>query len=122
MRHTSLRHIAARLGALVVLVAAAGCGAPADPATAPAVLVTQPDFRPGVTPPCLMHQTEQPDTAYEGGSDAQATPQLMFLAYYTAAGHTPFCDGRPATAVDTAWAQLYVRLTGNRANVSTVLG
>ena len=69
-----------------------------------------------------MHQTEQPNTAYEGGPDAQPTPQLMFLAYYTAAGRKPFCDGQPATPTDTAWAQLYTRLTGNAANVSTVLG
>ena len=120
-----MRHVLARGAALVLLlaVAATGCSsAPADPKAAPAVLITQPDFRPGGTAPCLMHQTEQPNTAYEGGPDAQATPQLTFLAYYTAAGRKPFCDGQPATATDTAWAQLYTRLTGNPANVSTVLG
>ena len=69
------------------------------PKAAPAVVVTQPDYLSGGTAPCLMHQTEQPHTAYEGGPDAQPT----FLAYYTAASRKPFCDGRPATPTDTAW-------------------
>jgi hypothetical protein len=68
-----MRHALARRTALVAVLvaAAAGCsGAPADPKAAPAVLVTQPDFRPGATAACLMHQTEQPSTVYEGGPDA----------------------------------------------------
>jgi hypothetical protein len=69
-----------------------------------------------------MHQTEQPNTAYAGGADSQPTPQLTFLAYYTAAGRAPFCDGQAATDTDKAWAELYIRLTANPANVSTVLG
>ena len=120
-----MRHAIARHTALVLLLAAAtaGCGGgPADPPAVPAVLVTQPDFRPGAAVTCLMHQTERPDTAYAGGPDSQPTPQLTFLAYYTAAGRRPFCDGQPATATDKAWAEVYVRLTGNAANVSTILG
>jgi hypothetical protein len=120
-----MRHALGRRTALALLLMAgvAGCGsAPADPATGPPVLVTQPDFRPGGKASCLMHQTEQPNAAYQGGPDAQPTPQLTFLAYYTAAGRRPFCDGQPATATDKAWAEVYVRLTGNAANVSTVLG
>ena len=119
-----MHHAIARHAALVVLLAAAavGCGsAPPDQRAAPAVLVTQPDFRPGGDAPCLLHQAEQPNAAYQGGPDAQPTPQLTFLAYYTAAGRKPFCDGQPATATDKAWAQLYARLTGNPANVSAVL-
>ncbi len=117
-------HAIARRTAIVVLlaVAAVGCGsAPTDPSAAPAVLVTQPDIRPGGDTPCLLHQVEQPNAAYQGGPDAQPTPQLTFLAYYTAARRRPFCDGQPATATDKSWAALYARLTGNPANVATVL-
>ena len=72
-----------RRAAVVLLLAVTrrGCGgAPPDPKAAPAVLVTQPEFRPGSAVPGLMHQTEQPNTAYAGGADAQPTPQLTFLA------------------------------------------
>ncbi|WP_298799333.1 hypothetical protein [uncultured Pseudonocardia sp.] len=111
-------------GAVVatVVVLVSGAGASSDPADAPAVLVTQADFQPGATPPCLMHQTEQPNSAYEGGPDSQPPQQLTFLAYYTAAGKEPFCDGGTATDTDKAWAQLYVQLTTSADNVSTVLG
>lgn len=97
--------------ALLVAVSAVACAGPADPKSAPDVLVTQPDFRPGGTVDCLMHQTDLPNTAYEGGADARPTAQLAFLAYYTAAGREPFCDGGRATAVDQAWTALYARLT-----------
>jgi len=110
---------------LVLLTAASlvGCSsAPADPADAPAVFVTQPDFQPGATPPCLMHQTDDPNTAYEGGDDSQTVQQLTFLAYYTAAGKEPFCDGQSATDTDRTWAQLYTKLTTSSENVSTILG
>ena len=110
-------------GAVVatVVVLVSGAGASSDPADAPAVLVTQADFQPA-PPPCLMHQTEQPNSAYEGGPDSQPPQQLTFLAYYTAAGKEPFCDGGTATDTDKAWAQLYVQLTTSADNVSTVLG
>lgn len=88
----------------------------------PAQLVTPPGFQPGATPTCLLHQTDRPDGAYQGGPDAKALPQLTFLAYYTAAGRKPFCDGLPATEQDRAWARLYADLTQNPAGVATVLG
>ena len=105
-----------------VVVLATGAGASSDPAAAPAVFVTQPGFAPGATPTCLEHQTAQPNSAYEGGDTSQPTPQLTFLAYYTAAGKKPFCDGQPATDTDKTWAQLYVQLTTSADNVSTILG
>ena len=110
-------------GAVVatVVILVGGAGASSDPADAPAVLVTQAGFQPGATPPCLMHQTA-PNSAYEGGPDSQPPQQLTFLAYYTAAGKLPFCDGGAATDTDKTWARLYVQLTTAAENVSTVLG
>ena len=108
---------AAVIAAVVVL--ATGAGASSDSA---AVFVTQPGFAPGATPPCLEHQTAEPNSAYQGGDTSQPAPQLTFLAYYTAAGKLPFCDGQPATDTDKTWAQLYVQLTTNADNVSTILG
>ena len=107
----------ARSAALAVLLAAATAGC----STAPATLVTQPDFHPGGTVTCLMHQTDEPDAAFEGGPGSRPTSQLTFLAYYTAGGRAPFCDGQPPTATDKAWAQLYARLTGNPTNVAALL-
>jgi len=104
-----------------VVVLAGGAGATSDPATTPAVFVTQPGFAPGATVACLLHQTTPPDNAYQGGAPAQPVPQLTFLAYYTAAGTKPFCDAQPATDTDKAWAQLYVQLTTSPDNVTTIL-
>jgi len=112
--------VAGALAAAVATVVVSRLGG--DPANAPAVFVTQPDYQPGATPPCLLHQDEQPNAAYQGGEDSQSVPQLTFLAYYTAAGQEPFCDGQPATDTDKAWAQLYVQLTSNPDNVSAILG
>ena len=103
-----------------VLLSAAALTACAD--AEPAALVTPPGFQPGATATCLLHQTDQPDRAFAGGAEAEPRYQLQFLAYFTAAGRLPFCDGGPATETDRAWARLYVDLTGNPANVSTVLG
>lgn len=114
--------LAAAVAAVViatVVVLVTGAGASSDSA---AVFVTQPDFTPGATPPCLEHQTSQPTSAYEGGETSQPTPQLTFLAYYTAAGKLPFCDGGAATDTDKAWANLYVQLTTSADNVTTILG
>lgn len=111
---------AALAAALVAVIVAVVTGA-SGPADAPAVLITQSDFQPGATPPCLEHQTAQPNGAYQGGDSAQPTPQLTFLAYYTAAGQLPFCDHQPPTDTDKAWAQLYADLTGSTDNVSTIL-
>ncbi|MBA3908117.1 MAG: hypothetical protein H0X35_15775, partial [Pseudonocardiales bacterium] len=116
--------VLAVIGAVFVAAALliAGLDTSGDPANAPAVFVTQPGFQPGAAPPCLLHQTEQPNSAYRGGPDSRALPQLTFLAYYTAAGKLPFCDAQHATDTDKSWAQLYVQLTNNPDNVTTILG
>ena len=110
---------ARRLAAVVVL---SGVALTACASAEPAVLVTPPGFQPGATATCLLHQTDQPDRAFAGGAEAEPRSQLQFLAYYTAAGRLPFCDDGPTTEIDRAWARMYVDLTGNPANVSTVLG
>ncbi len=108
--------------AATVVVAVAGCGGtPAPPSQA--VLQTQPGFHPGsAAPTCLLHQTEQPSGAYQAGPGQQPEPELTFLAYYTATGNQPFCDGQPPNPVDRSWAQLYAQLTGDTTAVGRLLG
>jgi len=108
--------------AAAMAVALAGCGGP--PAPPPqAVLQTQPGFHPGsAAPTCLLHQTDQPTSAYQAGPDQQPEPELTFLAYYTATGNQPFCDGQPPTPLDRSWAQLYAQLTGDTTAVGRLLG
>ncbi len=114
-----------RLGLGVAVAAAlaaalAGCGGASPPQ---AVLQTQPGFHPGsAAPTCLLHQTEQPSGAYQAGPGQQPEPELTFLAYYTATGNQPFCDGQPPTPLDRSWAQLYAQLTGDTTAVGRLLG
>ena len=71
--------------------------------------------------PCQLHQTDAPSSAYRGGPDSDPSLELPFLAYFTANGDKPYCDGKPPTATDKEWAKLYVQLTGNRVKVQTIL-
>jgi hypothetical protein len=70
---------------------------------------------------CQLHQTDPPTSAYRGGQASVPTLELPFLAYFTANGDKPYCDGKPPTATDKQWAQLYVQLTGNTAAVQRIL-
>jgi hypothetical protein len=70
---------------------------------------------------CQLHQTDTPSTAYRGGEASVPTLELPFLAYFTANGDKPYCDGKPPTSIDKQWAQLYVQLTGNRTAVERIL-
>jgi hypothetical protein len=106
---------------LAVGLVLTGCsgGATAKEAT----FSVQPGVQPGAADqPCQLHQTDMPTAAYRGGPQAVSRLELPFLAYYTANGNKPFCDGRPADDTDKAWARVYVDLTGNRAAVARVLG
>ncbi len=71
---------------------------------------------------CMEHQAEKPGTAYTGGESATTVLVLKMLRYYTAnrtvAG---YCDGKPASGTDRAWAQLYVDLGSEPANVTRLL-
>lgn len=70
---------------------------------------------------CQLHQTDAPTSGYRGGQASQPTLELPFLAYFTANGDKPYCDGKPPTATDKEWAKLYVQLTGNRVKVQQIL-
>jgi hypothetical protein len=109
-------------GALVLLAIAlvAGCSGGGPPAQA--VFHVQSGVRPQTAArPCQLHQTDAPTSAYRGGPNSDPTLELPFLAYFTANGNKPYCDGRPPTATDRAWARLYVELTGDTAAVQRVL-
>ncbi|MFC4031715.1 hypothetical protein ACFO3J_09515 [Streptomyces polygonati] len=63
---------------------------------------------------CRGHQSVLPDHDYTAGKGGQTLAVLKMLKYYTAKGALPFCDGRPPTRQDTAWARLYADLTRPR--------
>jgi hypothetical protein len=71
--------------------------------------------------PCQLHQTDAPTSGYRGGQATEPTLELPFLAYLTANGDKPYCDGKGPTGTDKEWATLYVRLTGNQAKVERIL-
>lgn len=70
---------------------------------------------------CMRHQAAPPGTEYTGGAGTDTGRILLMLRYYVAHGRRPYCDRRPATAVDRAWATLYVRLGANPAAVAPIL-
>ncbi|SCE47090.1 hypothetical protein GA0115240_165316 [Streptomyces sp. DvalAA-14] len=60
---------------------------------------------------CRVHQQVLPDHDYTGGKDGKPLAVLTMLRYFTAQKSLPFCDGKPPTAQDAAWARLYTGLT-----------
>jgi hypothetical protein len=116
---------AARRAATAVVLLAVGLGAAGcshDRPAPQAVFHVQHGVRPNAAAqPCQLHQTDPPTTAYRGGQAGVPTLELPFLAYFTANGDKPYCDGRPPSGTDKQWAQLYVRLTGNAAAVHRIL-
>lgn len=72
---------------------------------------------------CMEHQPEKPGAAYTAGENATTVDVLKMLRYYTANRTVQgFCDGKPPTGTDRTWAQLYVDLGAEPANVSRLLG
>ncbi|MGW4698405.1 hypothetical protein ACWEO1_39245 [Kitasatospora cineracea] len=69
------------------------------------------------SPSCLVHQTREPADRYTAGRDADTVAVLELMRYYTANGRAPYCDGKPPTAADRAWQQLYTRLGGDPARL-----
>ncbi|MDQ1681123.1 MAG: hypothetical protein QOI42_1982 [Frankiaceae bacterium] len=111
--------------AAVAAVAIAGLAACSSrSATSTVAVFRLPDaFQPdNAQASCLLHQTDAPTTAYEGGTSAALTLQLPFMAYYKANGTKAFCDGKTATDLDRKWAAVYVRLTSSPADVKGVTG
>ncbi|MFD7729610.1 hypothetical protein ACFV6F_04365 [Kitasatospora phosalacinea] len=70
------------------------------------------------SPDCLVHQAHEPAERYTAGRDADTAAVLEMLRYYTANGRSPYCDGKPPTAADHAWQQLYTHLGGDPAHLS----
>lgn len=71
---------------------------------------------------CMEHQPAKPGAQYTGGEDATTALVLKMLRYYTANRTViGFCDGKPPTETDRAWAQLYVDLGAEPANVDRIL-
>jgi hypothetical protein len=121
---TAMRRSATRMVVLLPLLTAglvlAGCSG--DGPAPQAVFRSQAGVHVNAAArPCQLHQTDTPTSAYRGGPDSDPSLELPFLAYFTANGDRPYCDGRPSTATDRAWAQLYVELTGNAAAVQRIL-
>ncbi|WP_394619942.1 hypothetical protein JNUCC0626_12810 [Lentzea sp. JNUCC 0626] len=70
---------------------------------------------------CLRHQPQPPGPRYTDESMRSTGETLSLLRYYTAHGRKPFCDSQKPTDTDKQWAQLYVTLGADRANVTTLL-
>ncbi len=71
---------------------------------------------------CMTHQNRQPTPAYRAGATAVSEVELPMLAYYTANGEKPYCDGRPPTATDRTWLMLYVNDGAERVHVQRYFG
>lgn len=69
------------------------------------------------SPTCQQHQGQQPGTRYTGGEKSDPTSILEMMHYYTANGTKAYCDGKPATATDKQWTQLYRILGGDPTHV-----
>ncbi|WP_052443243.1 hypothetical protein [Streptacidiphilus neutrinimicus] len=104
-----LIHPAALLAAAALL---SGCTATEG------ALNAQPDTP---SPTCLVHQSKNPATRYTAGTSADTLSVLEMMRYYTANGTKPFCDGKPATATDRRWMELYMRLGGNPTHIPASL-
>jgi hypothetical protein len=70
---------------------------------------------------CLKHQSEVPGARYTDDEMKRTDEVLPMLRYYTANGKKSFCDGKKATEVDKAWAELYVQLGADKGNVANLL-
>ncbi|GAA3215204.1 hypothetical protein [Actinocorallia longicatena] len=68
---------------------------------------------------CLEHQRSSPGRSYAAG--ASTGRSLELLRYYTANRGVRYCDGEPATGSDRAWAERYVALGADPANVAGIL-
>jgi hypothetical protein len=73
-------------------------------------------------PACMVHQKAKPGKQYTGGADANTGKVLRMLRYYSVNGAKPYCDGKAHTAVDRAWAKLYVDLGADPAKVQGIMG
>lgn len=72
---------------------------------------------------CLEHQQQMPGTIYTGGEQGNTAAVFQMLEYFTAnKAVTAYCDGKAPSKVDRAWAQTYVDLGAEPANVAHIRG
>ncbi|HWO66244.1 MAG TPA: hypothetical protein VNO31_40045 [Umezawaea sp.] len=98
-----------------LVLALTACTAQAEPGP-----VFDDESRADVT--CLKHQESAPGARYSDEVMRRSDEVLPLLRYYTAHGRKPFCDGAEPSTNDKAWADLYVRLGADRANVPALVG
>jgi hypothetical protein len=115
---TMATRVAAAIGTVTTALLLAGCGTSSNGVAFRTQSGVAPD---AAGQSCLVHQTSNPTAAYKGGADGRTTDVLTFLAYYTANGNKTFCDGRPASAKDKAWAALYASFAEPK-NVKGITG
>ncbi|MGB6165049.1 MAG: hypothetical protein WCF33_22125 [Pseudonocardiaceae bacterium] len=75
----------------------------------------------GRTVNCMVHQPASPGSRYTDPQRRDTVEVLTLLHYYTDNGSKPYCDGKPPSAVDRSWAQLYVELGANPTAVQRLL-
>lgn len=72
---------------------------------------------------CLDHQPMTPGSAYTSGQGGDTAAIFTMLKYYTANRTvTTYCDAKAPTSTDRKWAQWYVDLGAEPANVAHLLG
>ncbi|MEV4613176.1 hypothetical protein AB0K43_11320 [Kitasatospora sp. NPDC049258] len=101
-----------RLLSLILLAAPllAACGAEPDGSF---------DARPGTpSPTCIQHQSQDPGAKYTGGEKSDPRSVLEMMRFYTANGTKAYCDGKPPTATDRRWTELYATLGGDPRHVA----
>lgn len=79
------------------------------------------DAEGGRTVACMAHQPLAPGSRYTDPPRRDTAQVLTVLHYYTVNGSKPYCDGRPSSAIDRRWAQLYVELGADPAAVRRLL-
>lgn len=92
-------------------------GAPARPSGSPAAAATSFDDQGAGPISCMQHQRRQPTPAYQTKTASSSEALLRVLGYYTANGNKAYCDGKPPTAIDRQWLQLYVNSGAEPKNV-----
>ena len=106
--------LAVLAGSVTTALVLAGCGGSSS--AGGAVFKTQANLQiSAASQTCMVHQTKNPTTAYEGGTGGTTSDVLTFLAYYTANGNKKFCDGKAANSKDKKWAALFINLDGQQA-------
>lgn len=115
---THRRVLGAALATLMLLVGVTGCGRTHKSAAAGLF-----DDQQQASLTCMTHQHQQPGPLYTGGEQHADTAHILqMMQYYTSNGSKPYCDGARPSAIDQAWAKLYVSLGGQAVKVHTAAG